>query len=115
MNIERNSSPSKKIVFLPNVLNLETRSVPKVVFPAPRNPEITVSSRISGAYRYVASRKTEISETETRLMQFAKDDLNEALKKVNSFYDEQWAKYQKEMENVKLKYFKEVKSFDIEN
>lgn len=80
-----------------------------------RNPEITVSSRISGAYRYVASRKTEISETETRLMQFAKDDLNEALKKVNSFYEEQWGKYQKEMENVKLKYFKEVKSFDIEN
>ena len=80
-----------------------------------RNPEITVSSRISGAYRYVASRKTEISETETRLMQFAKDDLNEALKKVNSFYEEQWGKYQKEMENIKLKYFKEVKSFDIEN
>ncbi|MGB0295223.1 MAG: VPS10 domain-containing protein, partial [Flavobacteriaceae bacterium] len=80
-----------------------------------RNPEITVSSRISGAYRYVASRKTEISETETRLMQFAKDDLNQALKKVNSFYEEQWGKYQKEMENVKLKYFKEVKSFDIEN
>ena len=80
-----------------------------------RNPEITVSSRISGAYRYVASRKTEISETETRLMQFAKDDLNEALKKVNSFYEEQWGEYQKEMENVKLKYFKEVKSFDIEN
>ncbi|MAJ36434.1 MAG: hypothetical protein CMC19_00645 [Flavobacteriaceae bacterium] len=80
-----------------------------------RNPEITVSSRISGAYRYVASRKTAISETETRLMQLAKDDLNKALKKVNSFYEEQWGNYQKEMENIKLDYFKEVKSFDIEN
>ena len=80
-----------------------------------RNPEITVSSRISGAYRYVASRKTAISGTETRLMQFAKDDLNKALKKVNSFYEEQWGNYQKEMENIKLDYFKEVKSFDIEN
>ena len=78
-----------------------------------RNPEITVSSRISGAYRYVASRKTAISETETRLMQLAKDDLNKALKKVNSFYEEQWGNYQKEMENIKLDYFKEVKSFDI--
>lgn len=80
-----------------------------------RNPEITVSSRISGAYRYVASRKTEISATEKRLMQFAKDDLNKALKKVNSFYGEQWGNYQKAMENINLDYFKEVKSFDVEN
>ena len=80
-----------------------------------RNPEITVSSRISGAYRYVASRKTEISATEKRLMQFAKDDLNKALKKVNSFYGEQWVNYQKAMENINLDYFKEVKSFDVEN
>jgi len=76
-----------------------------------RNPEITVSSRISGAYRYVASRKTEISDTETRLMQFAKDDLNEALKKVNSFYEEQWSKYQEDMIKLEINPFKEVQTF----
>ena len=76
-----------------------------------RNPEITVSSRISGAYRYVASRKTEISETETRLMQFAKDDLNQALKKVNSFYEEQWSKYQEDMMKLEINPFKEVQTF----
>ncbi|MBL6655910.1 MAG: hypothetical protein ISP67_02300 [Flavobacteriaceae bacterium] len=76
-----------------------------------RNPEITVSSRISGAYRYVASRKTEISDTETRLMQFAKDDLNEALKKVNSFYEEQWSKYQEDMMKLEINPFKEVQTF----
>ncbi len=76
-----------------------------------RNPEITVSSRISGAYRYVASRKTEISDTETRLMQFAKDDLNEALKKVNSFFEEQWSKYQEDMMKLEINPFKEVQTF----
>ena len=76
-----------------------------------RNPEITVSSRISGAYRYVASRKTEISDTETRLMQFAKDDLNEALKKVNSFYEEQWSKYQEDMMKLEINPFKEIQTF----
>ena len=80
-----------------------------------RNPEITVSSRISNAYRYVTSRKTEISPTEIRLIQFAKDDLSNALKKVNSFYEEQWSKYQKAMENKKLNYFKEVKGFDVKS
>ena len=76
-----------------------------------RNPEITVSSRISGAYRYVASRKTEISATETRLMQFAKDDLNEALKKVNSFFEEQWSKYQEDMMKLEINPFKEIQTF----
>ena len=76
-----------------------------------RNPEITVSSRISGAYRYVASRKTEISDTETRLMQFAKDDLNEALKKVNSFFEEQWSKYQEDMMKLEINPFKEIQTF----
>ncbi len=76
-----------------------------------RNPEITVSSRISGAYRYVASRKTEISATETRLMQFAKDDLNEALKKVNSFYEEQWSKYQEDMMKLEINPFKKIQTF----
>ena len=76
-----------------------------------RNPEITVSSRISGAYRYVASRKTEISDTETRLIQFAKDDLNEALKKVNSFFEEQWSKYQEDMMKLEINPFKEIQTF----
>jgi hypothetical protein len=45
------------------------------------------------------------------LMQFAKDDLNEALKKVNSFFEEQWSKYQEDMMKLEINPFKEVQTF----
>ncbi len=79
-----------------------------------RNPEITVMQRIGTAYRYVASRKTGITETEERLIRFAQADLKEALQKTNAFFANRWKAYKEEMEKLELSPFKETETFTLE-
>ncbi|MCV6630377.1 MAG: hypothetical protein OIF50_11045 [Flavobacteriaceae bacterium] len=79
-----------------------------------RNPEITVAQRLQQASWYVGSRKTGITATERRLMDFAKKDLEAALEKTNTFYKEQWPSYKEAIEALEIHLFKETKSFAVE-
>ncbi len=78
-----------------------------------RNPEITVMQRIGTASYYVATRQSGITETETRLVQFAKDELKKALDKTNAFFDEKWNPYRTTIEALDLSPFKEPETFTI--
>lgn len=79
-----------------------------------RNPEITVIQRLSNAYRYVASRKTGITATEERLIQFAQEDLKSALEQTNTFFTNRWKAYQEEMDKLELSPFKKTETFTLE-
>jgi len=78
-----------------------------------RNPEITVMQRLNYAGFYAGTRKTGITETEKRLVQFAEDDLKKALQKTNAFFAEKWKAYREEIEELEISPFKETKSFSI--
>lgn len=78
-----------------------------------RNPEITVMQRIGTATRYVATRKTGLTQTEKDLISYAKDELETALEKTNSFFNEDWKPYKATIENLDLSPFKETKTFTI--
>lgn len=79
-----------------------------------RNPEVTVMQRLGLASGYVSSRKSGITDTEKRLIQLAKEELNAALKQQNAFFNEAWKDYRLTIEKTKLQPFKEVKLFKID-
>jgi hypothetical protein len=78
-----------------------------------RNPELNVMRRIGNANQYVRSRKTGITETETRLIEFAEKDLMKALEKTNTFFANEWKTYREGIEKLDVSPFKETKSFDM--
>ena len=78
-----------------------------------RNPELTVMRRIGMAAQYVGSRKSGITQTETRLMDFAEADLKAALDKTNAFFSEEWKAYRETIEPLKLSMFKDVSNFSL--
>ncbi|NNK12371.1 MAG: hypothetical protein HKP08_13580, partial [Flavobacteriaceae bacterium] len=79
-----------------------------------RNPELTVMRRIGTAYQYVRSRKTGITPTETRLMDFAEADLKEALEKTNTFFQEEWKSYRETIEPLSISMFKETPEISLD-
>ncbi|MEP2278841.1 hypothetical protein [Maribacter sp.] len=79
-----------------------------------RSKEMTVMQRLQIARRYVGSRKAGMTTTEKQLMQFAKDELEAALQKTNTFFSTDWKDYQSSMNSLELSPFKEVESFSLE-
>ena len=79
-----------------------------------RNPEITVMRRLGNAGFYVQTRKTGITDTERKLVQFAEDDLKAALRKTNTFFDQQWKGYRESIEKLELSPFKKTETFVLE-
>ncbi|MBT8291234.1 MAG: hypothetical protein KJO93_10370, partial [Muriicola sp.] len=79
-----------------------------------RNPELTVMRRIGTAYQYVRSRKSGITPTENRLMEFAEADLKEALEKTNTFFKEEWKSYRESIEPLSISMFKETADINLE-
>ena len=78
-----------------------------------RNPEITVLQRLNNANFYSATRKSGITETEKRLIRFAKEELEKAVEKTNLFFDEDWKPYRESIETLELSPFKETKIFNL--
>lgn len=76
-----------------------------------RNPEVTVMQRISTARRYSASRPNGLTATENRLIEQAKNQLEEALVKTNDFFVTEWQKYRSYMQQQELSPFKETTTF----
>jgi len=79
-----------------------------------RDPNINVGQRINGAASYIRSRKSGITSTERTLLKNAKEALNSALEKTNTFFNEEWQPYKASMEALSLSPFKEVKSFKLD-
>ena len=78
-----------------------------------RNSEISVMQRINTANRYVRTRKSGITATEKKLVEYAEDDLKSALTKTNLFFEEKWKPYRNQIEALDLSPFKETKIITI--
>ncbi len=79
-----------------------------------RNPEPTVMRRINTANYYVSSRPSGITATEKRLVEQAKETLEDAVNKTNTFFLEEWATYRQKMEELELSPFKETETFSLD-
>lgn len=79
-----------------------------------RNPEITVIQRINNANRYTATRKSGVTDTEKRLIEFAEEELKSALQKTNGFFTDKWKAYRETMDQLEVSPFKETKIFNID-
>ncbi len=79
-----------------------------------RNPEPNAMGRIGTANFYSRSRPSGMTATENRLLQHAKDHLNEALRQTNAFFANEWVEYQAKMESMELSPFKETQTFSID-
>ena len=79
------------------------------------DPNVNVGQRINSAARYIRSRKSGITSTERTLLKNAKDALNSALEKTNTFFNEEWKPYKASMEGLSLSPFKDdIKSFKLD-
>ncbi|SDB23261.1 Uncharacterized protein SAMN03097699_0213 [Flavobacteriaceae bacterium MAR_2010_188] len=79
-----------------------------------RNPEVTVMERINTARYYVASRQNGITSTETTLLKNAKDALQDALSKTNTFFNNRWPEFKETMKSLDLDPFKETETFKLD-
>ncbi|MGB2341052.1 MAG: WD40/YVTN/BNR-like repeat-containing protein [Flavobacteriaceae bacterium] len=79
-----------------------------------RNPESTVMTRIGTASRYIRSRNQGITATEEKLLQHAKDELDTALEKTNTYFKEVWPSLRTQIEDLDSSRFKEIKLIDLE-
>lgn len=79
-----------------------------------RNRENTVQERIGIARGYISSRQNGLTSTEKTLLKHAREELQEALKSTNEFFQNEWPEYRTKMEALELPIFKEVKTFDFE-
>ncbi len=79
-----------------------------------RNPEVNVNQRLGNAGYYIGSRQNGLTSTEHTLLKHAKDALNDALDKTNTFFKEHWNAYQETMEALETSPFKEIKSFKLD-
>ena len=79
-----------------------------------RNPENSVMKRIYSANRYVRSRPSGITATETKLLEHVQNDLKVALEQTNTFYDEHWDKLKAKIEAVELSEFEAIKRFELD-
>ncbi|MFT4698083.1 MAG: photosystem II stability/assembly factor-like uncharacterized protein [Flavobacteriaceae bacterium] len=75
-----------------------------------RNPEVTVMQRIGTARWYSGSRPSGMTETESILIQQAKDELNKSLQETNAFFVTDWAEYKSKLDAVSISPFKEIKT-----
>ena len=76
------------------------------------DPTVNVVERIGGASFYAGTRQNGITSTERTLLKHAKDALNEAIDKTNTFFIEEWAPYKEKMEAIEISPFKEVKTIN---
>jgi len=79
-----------------------------------RNPEVTVMQRFGTAGWYSGSRKSGLTSTERTLIKHAKDALNSALDKTNTFFTDEWKGYESSMKQLDLSPFKDIKTFKID-
>ncbi|MCB4798685.1 WD40/YVTN/BNR-like repeat-containing protein [Neotamlana laminarinivorans] len=81
-----------------------------------RSQDPNVTSRIRSASRYVASRKTGLTNTEKTLILHSKTELNDALKKTNTFFDSKFKPYYDTISKINtVKPVDDIKTFSLKN
>ncbi|WP_035696135.1 VPS10 domain-containing protein [Christiangramia portivictoriae] len=79
-----------------------------------RNRENTVMTRLGTASSYVSSRQNGITRTEEMLMEQAREELENALKKTNDFYKNEWPAFMTEIKQIEMSPFRETELFELD-
>ncbi len=79
-----------------------------------RDPELRIIHRLQRASWYAGSRPDGLTETEKRLIRFAEDDLDRAIKGVNQFFEKDWSRYRAHIESMEWPLFKATHDFKLE-
>lgn len=77
-----------------------------------RPPQITVTTTIQQAMRYIASKDLAPGLQEEKLVVAAEDQIQQAVDRMNQFFEGKWKAYKQQVENTKVDLFKEYKPID---
>ena len=79
------------------------------------DPNVTVLERLGTASYYVSTRQNGLTNTEYTLIKNAKSALQNALQKVNAFFEKDWEAYETAVKTIDLSPFKAIENFSLEN
>ena len=79
------------------------------------DPNVTVLERLGTAGYYVSTRQNGLTNTEHTLIKNAKSALQNALQKVNAFFEKDWSAYQSAVESIDLSPFKATEIINLED
>ncbi len=79
-----------------------------------RSTDPNVMTRIYTARSYAESRPDGLTATENRLIDQARNTLQEALQATNTFYATEWPEYKVALEKIKISPFKDTATFSLE-
>ncbi len=71
------------------------------------NPNITVMNRLFAPFRYLGGDYNGPGETEENLLRLAREAVNDAVSKINTFFENDWPAYKSTVEEADLSPFKE--------
>jgi hypothetical protein len=71
--------------------------------------------RLGTASYYVSTRQNGLTDTEHTLMKNTKSTLQDALDKVNTFFDKDWKAYESAVKSIDLSPFKVIEIISLEN
>lgn len=77
------------------------------------NPNITVMNRLFAPFRYLGSDYDGPGERERNLLRLAREAVNDAVSKINSFFKNEWSAYQNTVEQAELSPFKEFEPVEM--
>jgi mRNA-degrading endonuclease RelE of RelBE toxin-antitoxin system len=78
-----------------------------------RNPESNVMTRIGGAAGYIRSRQQGMTITEETLLKHAKNELETAVLKTNTFFNDTWPDLRSKIESENSSQFKEIEKIKL--
>ena len=79
------------------------------------DPVVSVLERLGTASYYVNTRQNGLTNTEHTLIKNAKSALQNALQKVNTFFENDWSAYQSTVESIDLSPFKATEMINLED
>jgi hypothetical protein len=79
------------------------------------DPAVSVLERLGTASYYVGTRQNGLTNTEHTLIKNAKSALQNALQKVNAFFENDWSAYQSAVESIDLSPFKATEMINLDN
>jgi hypothetical protein len=72
-----------------------------------RPPQVTVLNTMQTAQQYIQGKSVAPGAQEEQLVKNAEDMIDEAVKRINSFYSGRWSAYRKQVESTKVNLFKD--------
>jgi hypothetical protein len=79
------------------------------------DPNVSALERLGTASYYVSTRQNGLTDTEHTLMKNTKSTLQDALDKVNTFFEKDWKAYESSVKSIDLSPFKVIEIISLEN